>query len=57
MSLKEELAAMAAAEEERLGVGSEDFQKRHRELMEQIDGLMQKNTPEPAKAIRGRKKF
>lgn len=40
MSLQEELAAMIAAEEERLGVGSKEFMERHREIMEQIDGIM-----------------
>lgn len=40
MSLQEELAAMMAAEEKRLGVNSEEFVKRHNEIMEQIDDLM-----------------
>lgn len=42
MSLKEELAAMIAAEEKRLGVGSEEFMNRHQDIMEHIDGLMKK---------------
>ena len=42
MSLKEELAVMIAAEEKRLGVGSEEFMKRHWEIMEHIDSLMKK---------------
>lgn len=42
MSLKEELAVMIAAEEKSLGVGSEEFMKRHQEIMEHIDSLMKK---------------
>lgn len=46
MSLAEELAAMIAAEEERLGVGSEDFQNRHNDIMESIDRLLSKRGDE-----------
>lgn len=34
---KEELDAMMAAEEKRLGVGSEEFVQRHNEIMCMID--------------------
>lgn len=46
MLLNEELAAMIAAEEKRLGVGSEEFMKRHQDIMEHIDGLMKKGEDE-----------
>ena len=34
---REDLAAMMAAEEKRLGVGSEEFMRRHQEIMNLID--------------------
>lgn len=46
MSLQEELAEIIAAEEKRLGVGSEDFLRRYEELKNQIDALMKES---PAK--------
>lgn len=36
---QEELAEMIAAEEKRLGVGSEEFMKRHQEIMELADKI------------------
>lgn len=51
MSLKEELAVMIAAEEKRLGVGSKEFMERHREIMEQIDSLMEKGEGKRDKAV------
>ena len=41
MSIQEELAALIAAEEERLGVGSKEFNRRHQEIMEGIEQLME----------------
>lgn len=38
---REELAAMVAAEEKRLGIGSSDFMERHREIMELADQIQQ----------------
>lgn len=37
MLSQEEIAAMMAAEEKRLGVGSKEFMQRHNEIMELID--------------------
>lgn len=46
MEFKEELAAIIAAEEERLGVGGEEFTRRHKEIMESVELLLQqKSTP------------
>lgn len=39
---KEELGELIAAEEKRLGVGSNEFLQRHNEIMGQIDSLMEK---------------
>lgn len=39
---KEELDAMMAAEEKRLGVGSKEFMERHNEIMELIEKARQK---------------
>lgn len=36
---KEELDAMVAEEEKRLGVGSEEFVRRHNEIMDQLDQI------------------
>lgn len=36
---REELDAMVATEERRLGVGSEEFLKRHNEIMEELDQI------------------
>ncbi len=36
---KEELAAMVAAEEKRLGVNSPEFMERHNEIMEMADDI------------------
>lgn len=36
------MQALTAAEEKRLGVGSEEFLQRHEKLMELIDKAMQK---------------
>lgn len=36
---QEELEAMVAAEEKRLGVGSSEFMERHREIMELADQI------------------
>lgn len=41
-----ELAAMIASEENRLGVGSKEFMNRHNEIIEQIDDLMKKGDAE-----------
>lgn len=51
MSLQEELAALIAAEEKRLGVGSESFMKRHQEIMDQIDELMTEGGQKNAKTV------
>lgn len=37
------MQALTAAEEKRLGVGSEEFVQRHEEIMEMIDKAMQKD--------------
>ena len=42
MLSQDELAAMVAAEEKRLGVGSREFMERHNEIMGRIDSLMRK---------------
>lgn len=55
MSLKEELAVMIAAEEKRLGVGSEEFMKRHQEIMEHIDSLMKKGEDERETVYRSKR--
>lgn len=39
---KEELDAMVAEEEKRLGVGSEEFMKRHNEIMGELDQIKEK---------------
>ena len=39
VSLQEELAEIIAAEEKRLGVGSEEFLRKYNELKSQIDAL------------------
>ena len=39
VSLQEELAGIIAAEEKRLGVGSEEFLRKYNELKSQIDAL------------------
>lgn len=44
VSLQEELAEIIAAEEKRLGVGSEDFLRRYEELKNQIDALMKERS-------------
>lgn len=36
---KEELDAMVAEEEKRLGIGSEEFMKRHNEIIEEVDQI------------------
>lgn len=38
-----ELYEMVKAEEKRLGVGSEDFLRRHNEFMEQVERLLEEN--------------
>ncbi len=40
---QEELEAMVAAEEKRLGVGSSEFMERHREIMELADQIQRQN--------------
>lgn len=45
MSFEEELAAIIAAEEERLGVGGEEFAQRHKEIMESAKLLSQQKAP------------
>lgn len=42
MLSQEELAAMVATEEERLGVGSKEFMERHNEIMEEIDCIQKR---------------
>lgn len=37
---EKELRQMVLDEEKRLGVGSSDFMRRHREIMEQCDSLI-----------------
>lgn len=37
---EKELKQMVQDEEKRLGVGSSDFMRRHREIMEQCDSLI-----------------
>ena len=39
MLSKEELAAMVAAEEKRLGVNSPEFMERHNEIMKMVDEI------------------
>ena len=39
---KEELDAMVAEEEKRLGVGSEEFMKRHNEIMGELDQIKER---------------
>lgn len=39
---KEELDAMVAEEEKRLGIGSEEFMKRHNEIMEEVDQIKER---------------
>ena len=39
---KEELDAMAAEEEKRLGIGSEGFMKRHNEIIEEIKTIQKR---------------
>lgn len=46
MSIQEELAALIAAEEERLDVGSERFNRRHQEILEGIEQLMKQKGAE-----------
>lgn len=50
MLSQEELAAMAAAEEKRLGVGSKEFKQRHNEIMELIDRARGKGAAADGKA-------
>lgn len=49
MLSNEELAAMTAAEEKRLGVGSKEFIQRHNEIMELIDKARGKGAAEDGK--------
>ncbi len=39
---KEELDALVAEEERRLGIGSEEFMKRHNEIMEEVDQIKER---------------
>lgn len=39
---KEELDAMAAEEEKRLGIGSEEFMKRHNGIMDELDQIKER---------------
>ena len=39
---KEELDAMVAEEEKRLGIGSEEFMKRHNEIIEEVDQIKER---------------
>lgn len=50
MLSQEELAAMMAAEEKRLGVGSKEFMQRHNEIMELIDKARGKGAAADGKA-------
>lgn len=50
MLSQEELAAMMAAEEKHLGVGSEEFMQRHNEIMELIDKARGKGAAADGKA-------
>lgn len=42
MSIQEELTCLIEAEEKRLGVGSEEFIRRHNEIMQDIERLLRK---------------
>jgi len=50
MLSREELAAMMAEEEKRLGVGSREFMQRHNEIMELIDKARGKGASADGKA-------
>ena len=50
MLSKEELDAMVAEEEKRLGVGSKEFLQRHNEIMELIDRARGKGAAADGKA-------
>lgn len=50
MLSQEELTAMMAAEEKRLGVGSREFMQRHNEIMELIDKARAKGATADGKA-------
>lgn len=50
MLSQEELDAMAAAEGQRLGVGSKEFLQRHNEIMELIDRARGKGAAADGKA-------
>lgn len=50
MLSQEELAAMMAAEEKRLGVGSKEFMQCHNEVMELIDKARGKGAAADGKA-------
>lgn len=50
MLSQEELAAMMAEEEKRLGVGSTEFMQRHNEIMELIDKARGKGASADGKA-------
>lgn len=50
MLSREELAAMMAEEEKRLGVGSKVFMQRHNEIMELIDKAKGKGASADGKA-------
>lgn len=45
MLSRDELAAMMAAEEKRLGVGSREFMERHMEIMGLVDSIQNKKPP------------
>lgn len=51
MLSQEELNAMVEAEEKRLGVGSEEFLRRHHEIMEMIDNAQKKGVSKNGKTV------
>lgn len=54
MLTREDLSAMMAAEEKRLGVGSEEFLKRHQEIMDLIEQAKQEGECKNDKAVSDR---
>ena len=56
MLSQEELNAMVAAEEKRLGVGSEEFMRKHHEIMTLIDQAREKGVKQDDKTVYNRQR-